>query len=108
MATRLDELAGKSAQKNGGISANYIAANQALRDDLVEYLESKFSMLQTELQNVKEELVNCKNELKITQANEERLRTDLQSIDLILGGYFRHIPNCYDVRFKRATQNWFP
>ena len=29
-------------------------------------------------------------------------------IDLILGGYFRHIPNCHDVRFKRATQNWFP
>ena len=29
-------------------------------------------------------------------------------IDLILGGYFRHIPNCYDVKFKRATQNWFP
>ena len=30
------------------------------------------------------------------------------AIDLILGGYFRHILNCYDVRFKRATQNWFP
>ena len=29
-------------------------------------------------------------------------------IDLILCGYFRHIPNFTDVRFKRANQNWFP
>ena len=29
-------------------------------------------------------------------------------IDLILGGFFRHIPNFHDVRFKRANKNWFP
>ena len=33
--SKLDDLAEKSAQKNGGTSAHYIAANQALRDDLV-------------------------------------------------------------------------
>ena len=54
--SKLEDLAEKSAQKNGS-TAHYIQANQALKDDLTAYISSKFDMLHTEINNLKDEIL---------------------------------------------------
>ena len=66
-----------------------------LLDKFITYFENKFSY-------------NTLNENDFIHNLRGQVEQKYDQIDLILGGYFRHIPNCYDVRFKRATQNWFP
>ena len=51
--SRLDELAERSAFKNGGTSANYITANQALRDDMTLLLNAQFGSVLSEIQALK-------------------------------------------------------
>ena len=80
MSSKLDELAERSAQKNGGTSANYIAANQALRDDLLNFLESKFAFLNTEINSIRGELKKCQNDLLLSRNNEEKLLKQVSSM----------------------------
>ena len=79
MGSRLEELAEKSANKNG-CTAHYIVANKALKDDLIEFLEPKFTSLQTELNNVREDLKKCQNELKKSRANEDKLHSEIVAL----------------------------
>ena len=55
-SNRLKELAEKSAQKNRGSTAHYIAANQALKEDLIDFLNEKFYGIQQEINDLKEEI----------------------------------------------------
>ena len=77
MTSRLNELAEKSASRNGGNSANYIGANQALRDDLVDYFETKFKIVTQELEKVNEKLNQCQNELKSSHIYEDKLQQEI-------------------------------
>ena len=70
--SKLDDLAEKSAQKNGGTSAHYIAANQALRDDLAVLISNKFDTLINEMKIIKTELTECR--AKLNEAKDRELR----------------------------------
>ena len=85
--SRLNELADRSAQKNGGTSAHYITANQALRDDLVSFMGTKFdkitseiAQLRNEITQVKTELVECKTKLSEASNREKCL---LQKVSVL-------------------------
>lgn len=54
--SKLDELAAKSAQKNNGVPAHYITANQALRDDVCAFILSITAKLEQQLSECKQEL----------------------------------------------------
>ena len=57
-SNRLEELVEKSEQKNGGSTAHYIAANQALKEDLIDFLNKKFYGMQQEINDLKKKLNN--------------------------------------------------
>ena len=85
--SRLNELADCSEQKNGGTSAHYIMANQALRDDLLSFMGTKFdkimseiTQLRNEITQVKTELVECKTKLSEASNREKCL---LQKVSVL-------------------------
>ena len=54
--SKLEDLAQKSSQKNGGTTAHYISANIALRDDLLLFMSAKFESLQNQINSLKDEV----------------------------------------------------
>ena len=70
--SKLDDLAEKSEQKNGGTSAHYIATNQALRDDLAVLISNNFNTLINEINIIKSELTECR--AKLNEAKDRELR----------------------------------
>ena len=76
--SKLDDLAEKSAQKNGGSTAHYITANQALRDDLVSFMTSSFSKLQ-------QQIIELKEEVKQSRAKEEILMKEIKALKSQMG-----------------------
>ena len=70
---KLEDLAEKSANKNGGSTAHYISANQALRDDLVDFLKSNFEYLHKQIAELKEEV-------KESRAKEAELTQEIKSL----------------------------
>jgi lysophospholipase L1-like esterase len=64
--SKLDELAERSANKNSGVSANYIIANQALRGDLFSMITMKFS-------NMEKQITNLQKEVKKSRERETKL-----------------------------------
>ena len=71
--SKLNELSDKSADKNGGPSANYLLAFQALRDDLLTMFNSKFDSLTQEIATIKQDLTICNEELKASTERELNL-----------------------------------
>ena len=65
-------------------------------------MKSDESQTNAQGQSLKKMKTKVKVKVKVKYESKSK------SIDLILGGFFRHVPNFYDVRFKRANQNWFP
>ena len=61
--TRLEDLAEKSANRNG-TTAHYLVANQALKDDLIGFLSAKFDALQEQINGLK---------LEVTQSRQREL-----------------------------------
>ena len=72
-SNRLEELAEKSAQKNGGSTAHYIAANQALKEDLIDFLNEKFYGMQQKINDLKEEI-------KQSRAKEVELLREINTL----------------------------
>ena len=54
---KLEDLAEKSTNK--GVTANYIVACQALRDDIFAFFSSKFEIMQKEIISLKKEVEKC-------------------------------------------------
>ena len=61
--SKLNELAERLTQRNGGSSQNYIVATQALRDDLVSFLNTKLTSVMQEMTSMKTEIITLKTEL---------------------------------------------
>ena len=70
---KLEDLAEKSGNKNGCSTAHYISANQALRDDLVDFLKSNFECLHKQIAELKEEV-------KESSAKEAELTQEIKSL----------------------------
>ena len=86
--SKLDELAERSAFKNGGTSANYITANQALRDDITLLLNAQFGSVLSEIQALKDdisslkvELSECKSKLDESTVREKCLLEKITSME---------------------------
>ena len=79
MNSRLNELAEKSANKNGSPTYN-LSACQALRNDLFEYLKSKFDDLTTEIKDTKMELLKCQEKLDTAHAREAMSHNQVQKL----------------------------
>ena len=78
--SKLNELSDKSAHKNGGSSANYLLACQALRDDLLTMFNTKFDSLTQEIATIKQDLVICKEELKASTERELNLLKQISKL----------------------------
>ena len=70
--SKLDDLAEKSAQKNG-TTAHYIIVNQALKEDLITFLAHKFDRMQEEINLLREEV-------KTSRQREQQLEKQIASI----------------------------
>ena len=81
LPSKLNDLSEKSAQKNGGSSAQYIQATLALRDDLISVMNLKFDSIHHELNIVKQELQSCKESLKASKEREIQLLKRLESFE---------------------------
>ena len=88
--SKLNELPDRSAQKNGG-PAHYITANQALRDDLCQFMNTKFDLvlnevatLKNELYKVKHDLLDCKNKLAECNTREKCLLEKLTALEKLV------------------------
>ena len=76
----LEDLAEKFSQKNG-TPAHYIIANKALKDDLIDFLNSKFDCMQQEIIQLKNEIIKSREtkskllkvieEMKVNQIPKE-------------------------------------
>ena len=74
-SSKLDELAEKSAGKNGGSTAHYILANQALRDDVFAMFESKLTLLMDHVIKLNDKVATCQKELEDSKARERHRST---------------------------------
>ena len=70
-SSKLNELVEQASQKKG-TSPQYIAATQALRDDLLSYLSIKFANLLSEMAIMKTEIIDMKSEL--TDCKNQKLK----------------------------------
>ena len=61
--SKLNELAETSARKNGGTTAHYVTANQALRADIYTFLTSQFNTVVNQITTLKSDLMSVKSEL---------------------------------------------
>ena len=86
--SKLNELAETSARKNGGTTAHYVTANQALRDDIYTFLTSQFNTVvnqittrKSDLMSVKSELAECKVMLAESNKREKCLLDKITTIE---------------------------
>ena len=68
---KLKEIAEKSASNNGGSTAHYITANQALRDDLVHFMKANFKYMHTQIEELEQEV-------KASRAKEAELNEEIK------------------------------
>ena len=78
IVSKLDELADKSSSKSG-TTANYIAANQALRNDIFAYIDIKIDPLLQEIKSLKNKLSEV--EAKLQEAHARETQMSLQTTD---------------------------
>ena len=88
-SSKLNELSEQASQKKG-TSQQYIAATQALHDDLLSYLSIKFAnllsemtIMKTEIIDMKSELTHCKNQLSEAQKREKELLNKIVAMETI-------------------------
>ena len=79
--SKLDELADKSANKNGGNPAHYIHANQALRDDIFAFISAKTDKLLLEILNLKTKLELCETKLSESETTEIKMLQHIASLE---------------------------
>ena len=84
MTSKLDELAIKSSQK-GGVPAHYITANQALRDDLMNFVEAKFTSICAIVTALQCELQTCNKKLNESEKRENILLDKIAGLEFKLG-----------------------
>ena len=78
IVSKLDELADKSSSKSG-TTANYIAADQALRNDIFAYIDIKIDPLLQEIKSLKNKLSEV--EAKLQEAHARETQMSLQTTD---------------------------
>ena len=88
--SKLNELADHSTQKNDG-PTHYITANQVLRDDVCQFMNTKFDLilnevatLKNELYTVKHDLLDCKNKLAESNTREKCLLEKLTAVEKLV------------------------
>ena len=86
--SKLNELAERLTQRNGGSSQNYIVATQALRDDPVSFLNTKLTSviqettsMKTEIITLKTELSECKIKLQKSEESEAQVLEKLVAME---------------------------
>jgi lysophospholipase L1-like esterase len=96
--SKLEELADKSALKNHGSTAHYIVANQALKEDLLVFLNEKFACMQREINQLKSEIQNSRktetellNKIEVLSANQAPQKPNRDEIYIVGSSVLREI-----------------
>ena len=81
--SKLDDLADKSASKNGN-TAYYLETNQALHDDIRKILEVQISPLMEQISDLNEKVSTCPKQLEESKIREKQLLAKVNILENIL------------------------